>query len=185
VGITNNWSEPVKLTSLTITGTNSTNFSRSTTCGATLPAGSFCTASVYFRPATPGDKTAQLNIVSQAASSPQVVGLAGTGTFLQMTASPTALDFSFQPVGVASAARTVTVTNTGTQLLKLTAVAITGVDASSYSRSTTCGASLAVRASCDVRVFFRPTVLGNRSATLTISATGTAAKTVALGGVGI
>lgn len=185
VGVTNNWSEPVRLTSLTITGTDSTNFSRSTTCGATLPAGSFCSASVYFRPSTPGDKTAQLNIASQAASSPQVVALTGTGTFLQVTATPTGLDFSFQPVGVASAARTVTVTNTGTQLLKLTAVAITGTDATSYSRSTTCGASLAIGASCDVRVFFRPTVLGRRSATLTISATGTAAKTVALVGVGI
>ena len=185
VGITNNWSEPVRLTSLTISGNDSANFSRSTTCGATLPAGSFCTASVYFRPANPGEKTGQLNIASQAASSPQVVALTGTGTFLQMTASPTALDFSYQPLFTASTARVVTVTNTGTQLLRLTAVVVTGTDASSFSRSTTCGASLAIGASCDVRVFFRPTVLGTRSATLTISATGTAAKTVALGGVGI
>ena len=185
VGITNSWSEPVRLTSLTITGTDSTNFSRSTTCGATLAPGSFCTASVYFRPASPGDKAAQLNIASQAASSPQVVALTGTGTFLQIGTSSASLDFGFQPLFTASTAKTVTVTNTGTQLLKLTAVAITGTDASNYSRSTTCGASLAVGASCDVRVFFRPTAGGARAATLTISATGTAAKTVALGGVGI
>ena len=76
-------------------------------------------------------------------------------------------------------------TNSGTQALRLTAVAVTGVDAASYSRSTTCGAALAVGATCDVRVFFRPTAGGARGANLTVSATGLAAKVVPLVGAGI
>lgn len=67
-------------TPFTFTGTNAGDFSQANSCSATLDAGSVCTVTVTFSPATAGSKTATLNINDSAASSPQVVSLSGTGT---------------------------------------------------------------------------------------------------------
>jgi hypothetical protein len=50
-----------------------------TTCGSTLNPGASCVISVTFRPTNSGTQTGSLRLTDNAANSPQVVGLSGTG----------------------------------------------------------------------------------------------------------
>jgi hypothetical protein len=103
--------------------------------------------------------------------------LSGTGVAAPaFSVSPASLTFNNQQPGVASAAQTITVTNSGGAPLANVGVAITGPAAASYSiPSTTCGAvlggdsSLAGGASCAVQVVFTPNATGAIAATLNIS----------------
>jgi len=85
------------------------------------------------------------------------------------TLSPTSLAFSAQALGTTSPAKTVTLKNTGTATLTMTAVAITGTDAGDFAQTHTCGTSLAPGASCQISVKFKPTVSGTRTAALSIT----------------
>jgi hypothetical protein len=79
--------------------------------------------------------------------------------------SSASLDFGYQPRGVASASRTVTLSNLGGGPLALADVTASG----DFSASDTCGAQLAAFASCAIDVTFTPTAKGQRQGTLTIT----------------
>src|SRR6266704_202789 len=67
------------------------------------------------------------------------------------TLSPTSLTFSTQAIGTTSAAKTVTLKNTGTAILTISSsMAITGINAGVFAQTHTCGSSLAVGASCKI-----------------------------------
>ena len=102
------------------------------------------------------------------------------------TVSPTSLTFSTQPIGTRSTAKIVTLKNTGTAILNITRIAITGPNNRDFVQTHTCGSSLAVGASCTIRVKFKPTALGTRTAALSIAdnAAGSPQK-VALRGTGV
>ena len=71
---------PSSLASATITGvTAGGDFSRTTTCGTTLGAGSTCTATVTFTPTATGTRTGALTFTSTATNSTLTVPLSGTG----------------------------------------------------------------------------------------------------------
>lgn len=55
-------------------------FARTTTCGATLAQAAYCTISVMFIPTSASVQISSLLITSNAASSPNMVSLSGTGT---------------------------------------------------------------------------------------------------------
>src|SRR6185295_2919253 len=97
-----------------------------------------------------------------------------------LTATPASLSFAAQNVGTTSAAQTVTVRNPGSA-----AVALSGVTTSSseFAQTNTCGASLAAGATCSVSVTFTPSAAGARSATLTVSNSGSTLS-VPLAGTG-
>ncbi len=65
--------------SLTITGTNSTDFSETNTCGTSVAPGASCTISVTFKPTTSGVRTASVSVADGGGGSPQLVALTGTG----------------------------------------------------------------------------------------------------------
>lgn len=79
--------------------------------------------------------------------------------------SSASLDFGDQRRGVASASRTVTLSNLGGGPLALADVTASG----DFSASDTCGAALAAFASCAIDVTFTPTAKGQRRGTLTIT----------------
>src|SRR5437763_1355624 len=85
------------------------------------------------------------------------------------TLSPTSLTFSTQAIGTTSAAKTVTLKNTGTAILTISSIAITGTNAGNFAQTHTCGSSLAAGASCGISVTFRPTASGTRTAAVSIS----------------
>src|SRR5438876_171335 len=101
------------------------------------------------------------------------------------TLSPTSLTFSTQAIGTTSAANTVTLKNTGTAILTISSIAITGTNAGNFAQTHTCGSSLAAGASCGISVTFRPTASGTRTAAVSISdnAAGSPQK-VTLSGIG-
>ena len=97
--------------------------------------------------------------------------------------SATTLTFPSQSLGTTSAAQTVTVSNTGTAVLNLTALTFGGVASAEFARAGTCqvGANVAAGGSCSLQVTFTPAASGARNATLTIShnaASGTSTLTL-------
>jgi hypothetical protein len=71
----------------------------------------------------------------------------------QLALSDIALSFT-TPVGQTSRAQTVTLTNTGTAVLALSGIKLT--DRTSYTMTSTCGATLAPSASCTLSITFKP-----------------------------
>ena len=105
------------------------------------------------------------------------------------TPSPAARDFGVQTVGSTSAARTVTITNTGTAALHVTAVTLGATNPGDFAIATDACSTVAAVAtgdSCTIDVTFKPTATGPRAATLTIAGDAVTNPTVVdLGGEGV
>ncbi|MFJ4920273.1 choice-of-anchor D domain-containing protein [Streptomyces sp. NPDC088725] len=105
----------------------------------------------------------------------------GSSPSATLSAGPSSLTFDTQALNTTSAAKTVTVTNSGTAAAAVSGIATTG----EFAQTNTCGTSIAAGVSCTVSVKFTPTASGTRSGSLTI--TSNAANnptTVALSGTG-
>src|SRR5439155_22799402 len=118
---------------------------------------------------------------------PQKLALSGAAAISgpNATLSPTSLTFSTQAIGTTSTAKTVTLKNTGTAILTISSIAITGINAGDFAQTHTCGSLLAAGASCKISVKFKPTMSGTRTAALSIrdNAAGSPQK-VTLSGIG-
>lgn len=84
----------------------------------------------------------------------------------QVTISPSSLPFGNQAVASMSAARTISVSNSGTTPLIIGTIAMTGANGFDFIVNNYCGPSLAVGANCTVSVTFAPTTTGARNASL-------------------
>lgn len=189
----------------TITGANAADFSitaaasgGSAACTSSLAGAASCAFNVTFTPSTSGtQESATLTITYTAGvagngPSSQTIAITGTGTIAAPVASvtPSSVSFGGQLVTAASAAQTVTVKNTGTANLNLTAApSFTGANASDFAiaGTSTCtnGAAVAPNSSCVINLTFTPptAAAGARSATLTISDNASGSpQTVALTG---
>lgn len=81
---------------------------------------------------------------------------------------------------------TVTLTNLGTSSLSLYGIAIAGTDPKDFFQTHTCGTRLARAASCSIKVAFRPTASGTRTAALSIRDNGAGSpQIVPLSGTGV
>ena len=89
-------------------------------------------------------------------------------------ASPNPLTFTpAVPQGGASAARSVTVRNTGTRTMNIGTVNVSGTNATSFTFVNNCARTLAAARSCTISVTFRPKAQGALTATLDISTNAT------------
>jgi hypothetical protein len=105
----------------------------------------------------------------------------GSSSAASLSVNPATLTFASQALNSASAAQTVTVSNTGTAAATGAGVAATG----DFSQTNTCGTSIAAGASCTVSVKFTPTAAGTRTGSLTVSSSASnSPATVALTGTG-
>jgi len=127
----------------------------------TLPSGSYTVTAQYS-----GD-------ASFAASSSAAITINPVAV---LSLSPATLTFASTTVGTTAAAQTITVKNTGSAAASSLAISDKGTDPSDFSWTTTCGASLAVNASCSIQVSFKPAAKGTRTATLSVG-TSTASLT--------
>jgi hypothetical protein len=190
VTVTNTGAAALHISAVALTGANASDFTiTADTCsGATVAVNATCGVSVTFTPSATGARSATLALTDDAGGSPQMVALSGTGAAPGVSFSPTSLSFGNQGTGTTSAAQTVTVTNSGTAALHITAVGFGGSAAGDYAKTTdTCsGQTIAVNATCAVSVTFTPTATGSRSASLTFTDDAPAnPQTVALSGMGI
>ncbi len=105
-----------------------------------------------------------------------------TGTVI--TVSPHSLAFANQPIHTTIAAKSVTVTNTSPKVVAITSIALTGTDAGQFASTNNCGSSLAGHATCTIKVTFKPSVKGVKSATLNVNGGGGGLRSVKLKGTG-
>ena len=176
VTIYNEGTGTITFSGFSLTGTNSGDFGISfNNCPTALTPGAGCTVDVTFNPSVVGAETANLQIVSNAISSPQTIGLFGTGQAVteQVYLSLTALSFASQTVNTTSSYQAFTVYNEGTGTMTFAssnAFTITGTNSGDYAISlNNCSTTLTPGAGCTVEVTFRPSAAGNRTATLQIS----------------
>ena len=123
VTVTNNGTANLTISTVTIGGTNASDFAKSanTCAGATVTPNKTCTVSVTFTPSATGSRTATLSINDNAANSPQTVSLSGTGTAVSL--STTSLSFGAQLTG-SSSLKTVTLTNLGSTPLSISSLSV-------------------------------------------------------------
>ena len=156
-------------------------FSQTNTCGSSIAANGSCTVSVKFAPTATGSRTGTLTVNAGGVTS--TVSLTGTGTAPGpvLNATPASLSFAGTDVGSSSAAKAVTVTNSGTSPAAVSGVAVTG----DFSQTNNCS-SVAAGSSCTVTVTFQPTASGTRTGTLTVTSNANnSPATVSLTGSGI
>jgi subtilase family serine protease len=128
--------------------------------------------------------TTTITIKGTSGSLTYIAGLKLTvtvnGALVSLT--PTSLTFSKTPVGTTSAAKNVTLTNTGTATLSIASITASGNFAVS---KTTCGTQVLVGKKCTVSVTFTPTAEGTSTGTLSFNdnAPGNP-QTVSLSGTG-
>ena len=168
VTLSNTGNANLTITSLQLAGTNAGDFSVTSTCGSSVAPGS-CTISVTFAPTAPGTRTASLNVVDNATTSPQTVSLTGTGSAPTAGVTTTSLTFSSQNLGTTSAAQTFTLNNTGNAALSISSIAFTGTNAGDFADTNNCGTSVAASSNCTVYVTFTPLAAGSRAASLNIT----------------
>jgi FtsP/CotA-like multicopper oxidase with cupredoxin domain len=194
VTLSNNGNVTYSITSISLLGTNPTNFVLNYNCpigGKGLAAGTSCSVNLTFRPVTAGASlTATVNIITTADVNPTTtVPLSAKAT--QVNLSTLSLTYAPQVVGTTSANQSVTLTNTGPAVLGITSVALTNanpVGAFAIS-SNNCLSTLGTGASCRVSVAFRPTSTSpaTQTASLTFATNdgGQAVWNVALTGTAI
>lgn len=134
-----------------------------------------CTVNVAFTPGAatvPGAKSASLVITHDGPGSPMTIPLSGTATVAghpEISLSATSIAFGNQTVGVPSAGRIVTVTNTGTAPLTVNTITVGGTNAGDFTRTSNCLLALAPNGTCNISVVFNPAANGPRTATLAIT----------------
>ena len=177
ITVTNSGGAPLHISSVSVTGTNPTDFGiASNTCTAgAIPVNATCTVAVTFTPTGTGERQANLQFTDDASSSPQILALGGNGLapatpgVTVAPSSPIMLPSTTQ--GATSAPVAVTVTNSGNAILNVTAVTLTGVNAADFAlASNTCtGAAVSASATCTVGISFTPHATGARQANLQIT----------------
>jgi len=157
--------------------------------GSKLAPKASCTISVTFTPATTGVKIGALQIGDSDPSSPQTVGMSGTGTS-KVTLKPASVLFPPQAIGTTTPTANemkVTLTNkTGATLtLGNPAVSISGPFNSVHASTCTNGLPIAANGTCSIFLTFTPTAVGYVTGTLSVSdSDASSPQTVALAGTG-
>jgi hypothetical protein len=83
----------------------------------------------------------------------------------QVSLSPTSLSFGSQTMGTTSAGQALTLSNTGTAALTVTAITASG----NFAQTNNCGSTVVAGGSCTIAVTFTPTAAGARSGSLSVA----------------
>jgi hypothetical protein len=165
----------------------STNFSEADDCPSSLPNGSVCQMYVYFSPTASGNLNGNVTINSNGFfNQVNTVNLTGLGSAISLTGSP--INFGNQLVKTTSAAKSVTVKNSGTNAITMGTITLT--DTTDYTiTANTCpasGATLAGGASCSISVTFGPASTGAKRGSVVIKDSDPSSpQLVGLSGTGI
>ncbi|MEA2346467.1 MAG: hypothetical protein QOG62_254 [Thermoleophilaceae bacterium] len=168
VTVTNNGTDPLLISSITLAGADPGEFELDThSCVGTLAPGAHCDVDVALHPTTRGNKNAVVRFTDDANNSPQDATLSGLAVDPGISI-PAQTTFSARNVGTVSPAQTVTATNSGQDPLNISTIEVTGGNAAEFSTSNdTCtGASLNPAQTCTVDVTFAPTTRGPKASTL-------------------
>jgi hypothetical protein len=174
--------------SIEVTGPNAGDYTLTSNCGSSLAPSNQCTLSLTFTPSAAGARTGSVVFMDNAAGSPQVIALTGTGvgTAPMASLSTNSLTFGSQSLRTTSPALAVTLRNTGNAPFTYTPpIPITGANPGDFSESDNCGGSVAAGANCAIRVTFTPSAVGTRTASLTLTSNASnSPQVVSLSGTG-
>ncbi len=108
-----------------------------------------------------------------------------SGTTTAVTVTPTSVTFPSTAVGTTSTTtQVVTLKNTGTTVETISSASLSNPTTTSFSKTTTCGSTVAAGASCTYTISFTPSSAGAHSGTLTIQDTA-GTQTVSMSGTGV
>ena len=188
VSLKNTGTAPLTFTGsgISITGTNSGDFSQTNNCGASLAISATCNINITFTPSATGNRGATLSFSDDANPSSQSVSLSGTGVAPAVMLSNGSIGFGRQIVGISSAPQKVTLTNSGTAALTLS-ISLGGTNSGDFLESDNCDGSVGTGSNCTITLNFKPTATGPRSATVVIAdnVPGDPQQNVTLTGTGI
>lgn len=173
VQLTSSGTASLAIASIAASGTG---FTQGHNCSASLAPGGSCQITVSFTPPNAASYSGALSIQTNAAGSPHAVPLfAGTATAPAATLDPTTLGF---PDIVVDTTRnsTVTLSNTGSAPLAISAIAITGAF---FTQSNACPPSLEAGASCAISVGYAPTSTGTHAGQLSVTSSASTGPTLA------
>ena len=184
ITVTNSGLSSLDISAISPTGAFAVD-SATTTCSTSvaLSAGATCKVGVKFHPTTTGPASGTLTLADNASPSSQTAVLAGTGVPGSAVLSPVSVGFLGQTLGVASAAKTVTLT-AGNGNIVLTSIAASG----DFIQTNNCPLSpmsLNSGTSCTINVTLKPLAMGPRKGLLVITDNaGNSPQKVFLTGVG-
>ncbi len=186
--ISNTGTGDLVISNLAMAGSNTSDFTY--TAGSlpiTVHAGQNTIIGLRFSPTATGARAASLTITDSATGSPHNVSLSGTGTAPAFGIAPVSVTFNDQLVGVQSAATTITITNTGTADLVISSLSLAGSNPGDFGFTPASGLPITVTKgnTTTVAVTFTPSVVGNRSASLSIGDNAGGPHSVALSGKGV
>ncbi|MFG6486218.1 choice-of-anchor D domain-containing protein [Roseateles sp. BYS78W] len=195
VVVSNTGTAALTLSAISLSGTAAASYALGTgssacAAGGSVAAGASCTVYVTFKPQAAGTLAASLVLTHNASGGSTTVALSGTGSAVPapvIALSASTLDLGSSVVGTAAAAKSVTVSNTGTAALNFSALTLGGSDASAFSLTGSCavGQAVAAGASCTLTLGFTPSRIGTHSASLSIASNASnGAQTLTLAGTG-
>lgn len=123
----------------------------------------------------------EIDLFNRALSGPEINSIFGAGAEGKCSSLllPTSLDFGSQPVGTASGAQTVTLTNQKTTKLRVLSIGTSGA----FGEQHNCGPALQPGAACSITVTFAPMTTGTQNGLLIVldDASATPHKAVLIG----
>lgn len=172
VTLSNTGNAPLSIAGIVTTG----DFRHTTTCGPTVAPLSQCTISIVFKPTAVGTRTGETRILSNAASSPDLISLSGTGKGLVpgIKTNVSRYDFGAVAVGSSSQDRALVITSSGTGPLEIRSIRVSG----DYSGSHDCPKFLDAGKSCTLTGRFKPKARGTRTGEVTITTSAPNSPTV-------
>ncbi len=182
--IQNSGNATLSISKIAMTGPNAKDFRLTNKCGVSLAAGKSCSISVTFAPSIGLPEIAYVSVTDNAVGSPHDIRVVGTGNGPSVVVVPAYLAFGREDIGIASAAQTVTVANSGNLPVTVSAITITGTNANLFNQTNNCS-TIQVNANCTISVTFTPQVTGQFSASLNISDNAGGPQIVSLTGVGV
>jgi hypothetical protein len=180
ITLSNSGNAALNITQITAAGTGYS------VTGFTLPIsiapGASSPITATFAPTSTGSPSGIISITSNAPSSPTTIAMTGTGIQSDLTASPASISYGNVPVG-SSGSQTVTLNNTGSSSLTISALSASGAG---YSvTGFTLPISIAAGANTTFTAKFTPTATGNSTGGISITSTAPGSPlTIAMTGIG-
>jgi len=170
--LTNFGATQMTISAVSVTGADAGDFQvTSQSCtGAAIGAGASCTIAVRFTPTAIGERAATIVFSGPVPVGSRAIALSGAGID-PVNVTPDRLTFGAMPRGATSSPLGVTLADIGATTATVSTVSIDGSDAADFtivSQDCTTGV-VASGGICHVSVTFKPTSIGARNATLTIS----------------
>lgn len=163
--LTNSGNEPLTISSITTDAP----YSLTDNCSDEVAVDASCNIFITFTPTEVAEFAGQVLITDDAADSPQIISLVGRGIdpgTPDISFSRTSVDFGAQAINLLSIPQTVTVKNSGTA-----PVVISAITASSNfaMEDTACVKTLAEDETCTLSILFQPSAVEAYSGIITIT----------------